>query len=281
LSLYCFFHTLEQEKKTMVLDYSKWDRLELSDDDDADCHPNIEKMTWRRLKKEARERKLVEEQDIRKKELDELEILKSQLLQISPIEERKKKEERIDELSEHEKKRKENELHSPKLTADSICRDKFDSKTMINRDAERTNVSKEQNPQKVQQDESSKDDDLERRLQKFVDLETFSDMALYLSQYPELISDEMDILLIEKAHKSYGDKQSSQSYNYLRHSLVLRYIIKLASGRPLLPSLRAFFDKITDPKDDQYRKGFELDLNLFFDQLKNLPSFNPQNSEIL
>jgi len=37
------------------LDYSKWDSVELSDDD-SDCHPNIEKDFWLRIKKEKREK---------------------------------------------------------------------------------------------------------------------------------------------------------------------------------------------------------------------------------
>ena len=32
------------------IDYSKWDNIQLSSDDDEDCHPNIEKFTWRRLR---------------------------------------------------------------------------------------------------------------------------------------------------------------------------------------------------------------------------------------
>jgi len=40
-----------------VLNYSKWDNIWVSSDDDEDCHPNIEKYAWRRLKKRMREEK--------------------------------------------------------------------------------------------------------------------------------------------------------------------------------------------------------------------------------
>jgi hypothetical protein len=36
--------------KSDRLDYSKWDRLDLSDDDAEDCHPNIDMESWKRLK---------------------------------------------------------------------------------------------------------------------------------------------------------------------------------------------------------------------------------------
>jgi len=39
------------------LDYSKWDNIWISSDDDEDCHPNIDKFAWRRLKKRMRDEK--------------------------------------------------------------------------------------------------------------------------------------------------------------------------------------------------------------------------------
>ena len=44
-------------------DYSKWDKIELSDDED-DCHPNIDKESWFRMKHRSRvEREETEEKD--------------------------------------------------------------------------------------------------------------------------------------------------------------------------------------------------------------------------
>ena len=34
-------------------DYSKWDNIEISDDE-ADCHPNIDKASWFRMKHRSR-----------------------------------------------------------------------------------------------------------------------------------------------------------------------------------------------------------------------------------
>lgn len=49
-------------------DYSKWDHIELSDDE-SDCHPNIDKQSWFRMKHRARlERE--EKEDIEVKELE-------------------------------------------------------------------------------------------------------------------------------------------------------------------------------------------------------------------
>ena len=54
-------------------DYSKWDNIELSDDED-DVHPNIDKESWFRMKHRSRvEREEKEEQD-KKKILAEVRI---------------------------------------------------------------------------------------------------------------------------------------------------------------------------------------------------------------
>lgn len=55
------------KKKDAAFDYSKWDRLDLSDDDAEDCHPNIEKASWMRIKAQQREeRRATEEATIAK-----------------------------------------------------------------------------------------------------------------------------------------------------------------------------------------------------------------------
>ena len=39
-----------------MADYSKWDHLDLSDDDDvSDCHPNIDEKLWRRIQNEKKQ----------------------------------------------------------------------------------------------------------------------------------------------------------------------------------------------------------------------------------
>ena len=43
--------------QTMV-DYSKWDKLELISDDDDECHPNVDKASLHRWKKQAKMQKL-------------------------------------------------------------------------------------------------------------------------------------------------------------------------------------------------------------------------------
>lgn len=44
----------------MPLDYSKWDNLELSDDSDIECHPNVDKRSMIKWKREAIHRERAE-----------------------------------------------------------------------------------------------------------------------------------------------------------------------------------------------------------------------------
>lgn len=46
-----------------MVDYSRWDNIWVSSDDDEDCHPNIDKYAWRRLKQRMRAEKGIEKKE--------------------------------------------------------------------------------------------------------------------------------------------------------------------------------------------------------------------------
>lgn len=267
-----------------MMDYRKWDRIELSDDDDADCHPNIERFTWRRLKQQMREQQLAEDKERRKKDLEELASIRSSLSQMVPgahetqIEDLKK---RMTELLDREAKRKKREESAlPKITETSLCHDGFESKTIINREKMHTSLEESDDRNQTTNGKSDKaisseenQEKLERLVCEFVTLERYQDMGEFLFSHPELVSDRVDTLMIMNAYALYKDHDSLEAYEYLRHSLIIRYILKLSEGKTnIFPGMRIFFGKILDEKDDQYRKGFELDLHDFFGQMTRLPS---------
>jgi cell division cycle protein 37 len=62
---------IEAAKKQSMhdFDYSKWNKLDLSDDDALDCHPNIELASWKRIKAQQRaDRRQKEESEIHRLE---------------------------------------------------------------------------------------------------------------------------------------------------------------------------------------------------------------------
>jgi hypothetical protein len=272
-----------------MVDYRKWDQIVLSDDDDADCHPNIERLTWRRLKQQMREQRVAEDEERRKKDLEELESIKYSLSQMIPekhesqIEDLKK---RMTELLDRETRRKKREDSAiPKITESSLCHDSFKSKTIVNRENLFTSLeerSAQNQTNKGEFDEAISSEENQEKLERlvcdFVALDRYQDMGEFLFKHQELVSDKADTLLIMNAYALYKEHDSSGAYRYLRHSLIIRYILKLAEGKPsIFPGMRVFFGKILDEKDYKYRRGFELDLHGFFDQMTRLPSL-PQDS---
>ena len=55
----------------MPVDYSKWDKLELSDDEDFECHPNVDKKSmirWKQAQIHKQRRERSDQQELLKKE---------------------------------------------------------------------------------------------------------------------------------------------------------------------------------------------------------------------
>lgn len=123
-----------------MVDYSKWNNIDLSDDD-SDCHPNIEKNTWLRLKKETKLRKQ-EEAQMQKAQEDAANAdnikrageLEEKLRANEDEKLRKEHTQLLASIEAHRVKRaKEEEIAKkyPKWDDDTICRDGF-SKTIVN-----------------------------------------------------------------------------------------------------------------------------------------------------
>lgn len=50
----------------MVVDYSKWDKIEISDDSDVEVHPNVDKKSFIRWKQQSiHEKRMQRNQDIK------------------------------------------------------------------------------------------------------------------------------------------------------------------------------------------------------------------------
>jgi len=133
-----------------MVDYSKWNTIELSDDDEADCHPNIDINLWKRLKREKREREAAEAEARRKQEEAERLAGIARLKEIDARLSDQEKPPTADEaaalqaeratvqatvdrleqlrLAEEEKKKK-----FPKWTAENIAHEKF-SKTILSKE---------------------------------------------------------------------------------------------------------------------------------------------------
>lgn len=117
---------------------SRWNNIELSDDDEADCHPNIEKNTWMRLKKQQREQKKADEKAKHEHDLKQQHDYKQKIAELEKkaaddakakqdLETVKKQEAALAKQLAEEEERKAKFV---KWDKDSICREGF-SKTVL------------------------------------------------------------------------------------------------------------------------------------------------------
>ncbi|KCV69495.1 hypothetical protein H696_03917 [Fonticula alba] len=124
-----------------MVDYSKWNTIELSDDD-SDCHPNIERGTWLRLKKASKERKEAEEaarraaEDAQEAErVEQIAKLEAEAAAGDLSAEQQATLDRLRaESDKHQAQRREEEAKNkqyPKWSDANICTEKF-SKTILN-----------------------------------------------------------------------------------------------------------------------------------------------------
>lgn len=102
------------------MDYSKWDNIDISDDEGEDCHPNIDKQSWIKWKKEARQIKKKEDRDAREIEdkqfqddLKRLDVLEKPHEQQGGGEEEVKEKEEVKRRIEKYKERREHERKHP------------------------------------------------------------------------------------------------------------------------------------------------------------------------
>jgi cell division cycle protein 37 len=135
----------------LSFDYSKWNNICVSSDDDEDCHPNIEKYTWRRLRKQQREEERAK-QDARTAELEALLAKKERRMQnlqnrLAKSEEGSKEREKIQDkikLCEQESDGAKKEIaliaKQRKLTVDDLCL-VTEERTVVTKGADTTKTS--------------------------------------------------------------------------------------------------------------------------------------------
>jgi len=211
-------------------DYSKWDRLEISDDE-KDAHPNIDSSLMIRIKREQRARREAEEQ-----------MKISQLKKIGTPEAFKQAEEI---------------QHKSKLHVDNICR-VVDEKTMVKSSAPETPVISPPNTSQSSTDsthEKSEEDEFdefveknEEAMQDYIKLEKFEDSEKYLLDNKAILNDHACgwLLLNMLSLEMNGEREAM--LNATRQYLMLRNILDLAveakkpeDARPMVP---LFFKQI-------------------------------------
>lgn len=205
-------------------DYSKWDRLEISDDE-KDAHPNIDSSLMIRIKREQRARREAEEK-----------MKIAELMKLGTAES-------LNEAKEIERK--------SRLHVDNICR-VVDEKTIVNDG--RTVASKSSAEPVSEEEEFEKYvDKNEKALLEYASVCDLKQAEEFLGDHIELLSEHACgwLLLHLLSLEMSGEREAM--LNSTRQYLMLRNIIDLTKetkrGNDALAMIRLFFKQITGEKD--------------------------------
>lgn len=251
-------------------DYSKWDRLDLSDDDGVDVHPNIDKASWVKLMGQQRkERRQKEDEKIQKlKAKIEKYRTKAQEIQqkidqgeddpqlVVDVEDAKDSE-------KHYQAKLDKFLATRKMVADDVCETK-EERALLPKMKEQPVVQKAESPEEEAQtyDEFSK---ANRPIMKQFAY-TVSDEASeeFLLEHPQLLCDHaegylllltLDTCMRHQLSDKDGVKKSSEQVKQERalelqvakQHLTVHYITELAKSMKRDPrsAVRPFYRKVS------------------------------------
>mmetsp|Transcript_3574 Transcript_3574/g.7191 ORF Transcript_3574/g.7191 Transcript_3574/m.7191 type:complete len:365 (-) Transcript_3574:158-1252(-) len=250
----------------MSLNYSKWDNIVCSSDDDDDCHPNIDKKLWRRLMKEKRERKAQEEQALKAKLEKENEKDKKMLanLKASITEDTK---------AETTKKMKSIELAIKKRDRELLAifrRKKYSPEEMCHVVDERTIVNSAQPMPKDLKDLGYEKyvKRYEKKLETYSKLETESLSQGFLIKNAELLHDHCSGYLLLKALDFEMKGETESMVKVVKQYLIVQYVLDLAKsmgGKDPREVLLPFFKKL---EDSEKMAGLKEEVASFAEKIK-------------
>lgn len=265
-----------------MVDYSKWDHIEVSDDED-DTHPNIDTPSLFRWRHQARVERMEEAKKEResmdtkisqtKKKLDQVrqqlkdvkvtddkaEQLKQQLTDLEKKQKQLKKED--EELTKKEKKAPKN--------VDTLSHAGF-TRTIIN--------APKKNP-----DDSLTEDEKAERSQAFMDkykkeiehfgmLQDYNDSEDYLRKNPHLACEDTANYLALWCISLEVQEKHSLMERVAHQTIIMQYILELAKSLDAAPqaTVHSFFTKMKKAKTDfkEYMEAFDDELKSFLVRVK-------------
>ncbi|KAF7665999.1 hypothetical protein LDENG_00122220 [Lucifuga dentata] len=264
------------------IDYSVWDHIEVSDDED-DTHPNIDTPSLFRWRHQARVERMDEFQkkgdDIQKalsecrrrlaeaqKKTQELansttDDAKAELSKAQAEEKKLKKEER-----DWEKKLEQHSREEKKMpwNVDTLSRDGF-SKSIVNMKPDTTEETEEEKEQK----HKTFVEKYEKQIKHFGMLRRWDDSQKYLSDNPHLVCEETANYLVIMCIDLEVEEKHALMEQVAHQTIVMQFILELAKSLKVDPRgcFRQFFAKIKTA-DQQYQEAFNDELESFKERVR-------------
>ncbi|XP_072513742.1 hsp90 co-chaperone Cdc37 [Salminus brasiliensis] len=265
-----------------TIDYSVWDHIEVSDDED-DTHPNIDTPSLFRWRHQARvermeafqkkgedlEKSLAESrrklQEAQKK-VQELSLVKTeeaklQLTKAQEEEKRLKKEERSSEKKVEEYRREEKKMP---WNVDTLSKEGF-SKSVLN---VKPDVEEETEEEKEEKHKSFVEK-YEKQMKHFGMLRRWDDSQKYLSDNPHLVCEETANYLVIMCIDLEVEEKHALMEQVAHQTIVMQFILELAKSLKVDPRgcFRQFFAKIKTA-DQQYQDAFNDELESFKERVR-------------
>lgn len=264
------------------IDYSVWDHIEVSDDED-DTHPNIDTPSLFRWRHQARvermedfnkkgeeidktlrecKRKVAEAQ----KKVQELSIstsddAKKEMTKAQAEEKKLKKEER-----EWEKKMDEHIREEKKMpwNVDTLSKEGF-SKSIVNVIPDSSEETEEEKEKKHKTFVEKN----EKQIKHFGMLRRWDDSQKYLSDNPHLVCEETANYLVIMCIDLEVEEKHALMEQVAHQTIVMQFILELAKSLKVDPRgcFRQFFAKIKTA-DQQYQDAFNDELESFKERVR-------------
>uniref|UniRef100_A0A8C3FCF5 Hsp90 co-chaperone Cdc37 n=3 Tax=Emydidae TaxID=8476 RepID=A0A8C3FCF5_CHRPI len=266
---------------TMV-DYSVWDHIEVSDDED-ETHPNIDTASLFRWRHQARvermeqfqkekeeldkgcrecKRKLAEcQKKMKELEVADAESGKGELQRLQAEAQQLRKEEKSWEKKIEELRKKEKNMP---WNVDTLSKDGF-SKSVVNVKPEEEDESEEQKEKK----HKTFVEKYEKQIKHFGMLRRWDDSQKYLSDNPHLVCEETANYLVIWCIDLEVEEKHALMEQVAHQTIVMQFILELAKSLKVDPRacFRQFFTKIKTA-DQQYMEGFTDELEAFKERVR-------------
>ncbi|XP_005859240.2 PREDICTED: hsp90 co-chaperone Cdc37 [Myotis brandtii] len=266
-----------------MVDYSVWDHIEVSDDED-ETHPNIDTASLFRWRHQARvermeqfqkekeeldrscrecKRKVVEcQRKLKELEVAEDEGSKAELERLQAEAQQLRKEERSWEQKLEEMRKKEKSMP---WNVDTLSKDGF-SKSMVNTKPEQV---EEESEEVREQKHKTFVEKYEKQIKHFGMLHRWDDSQKYLSDNAHLVCEETANYLVIWCIDLEVEEKCALMEQVAHQTIVMQFILELAKSLKVDPRacFRQFFTKIKTA-DRQYMEGFNDELEAFKERVR-------------
>lgn len=264
------------------LDYSKWDHIEISDDED-DTHPNVDTPSLFKWRHQARLERMEEARKEKEKFSQEKQTHQQRMAEIrQKLKEAQAIESATDvmsqlklELSELEKQEaefraKEEELKRKErltpLNVDTICKE-GKTKTIINK-------YEPKEPEEISEDEKAErqvkfNKDNEKLMKKFGMFKRYEDSEEFLKEHPHLVCEETANFLVIWCINLQVEEKTDLMNHVAHQTIVMQFILELAKTMKIDPKncISPFFSRIK-LAEKQYTDAFNDELNSFKERIR-------------